>query len=72
MLLWLMASALVILFDGCYGGSSSTLSREISTSATEVDGSRTDSRASVSQSGAASEEDGGRSKIVKFTVPTIT
>lgn len=68
----MVASALVILLAACSGGSSSTPSREIGASAEEVDGSRTDIRAPANQSGVASEEGSGRSKIVKFTVPTIT
>ncbi|MBI4317827.1 MAG: hypothetical protein HY675_05000 [Chloroflexi bacterium] len=72
LLLLLLASALVILLAGSNGGSSSNRGRETSVSSAQVDASQTVDQASGNQSGAASEESGGRSKIVRFMVPTIT
>ena len=71
-LLWLLASALVILLAACSGGSSRTPSRDISTNAVQVDGSRADSQSSENQSGVASEAGNRKLRVVKYTVPTIT
>jgi len=71
-MLWLMAPAVVILLVGCYGGSSSTPGRETSATVTEVDGSGPENRTSANERRADSEEGSGRSRTVKFTVPTVT
>ena len=71
-LLWSMALVTVALLVSCYGGSSSAPSREAGGSSTRFDASRAIDQSTENQSGIASEEGGASSRVVKFTVPTIT
>lgn len=71
-LLWLVALALVVLFAGCSSSSLSEPGREGGLGAVQIDASQAAIEASENQSGAASEERGGRLRMVKFTIPTIT